>query len=129
MVKQPVTVSWTIHDFTVQPFGSAAPSEDAGFFAVFVDRSPIKPGHTLKDVAKGDRFCETSPDCPDRAYLKQHFVFTTTGTSLRLPQIPNLTSKESVQLHTITVVLMDTAGHRIGESAWQLDLRIPRVGI
>jgi hypothetical protein len=117
-----------MRDFTIEAPGSAPPTRDAGYFAVFVDRPPIKPGATMKDVAKGDRFCEQNPRCPDAAYLHQHYVFTTTKTALTMPQIPNLIgSKETLQLHTITIVLMDTSGHRIGESAWELDVRIPKV--
>lgn len=129
-VKQRFTMSWRMDDFTVKGPGTAAPSRDAGYFALFVDRTPIKPGQTMKAVASGDHFCEESPTCPGRAYLRDRLVFTTTRTSLRLPLIPALANdKQDVQLHTITVVLMDTAGHRIGESAWQLDVRIPKVGV
>ena len=48
----------------------------------------------------------------------------------KLPLIPDLTNtKEKKQLHRITVVLMNTAGHRIGESAWELDVRIPKASL
>lgn len=128
LIKQPITVSWTMKDFTVAAAGTAAPSRDAGYFAVFVDRTPVKPGQTLDAVAHGDRFCQQDPSCPDQAYLKSHQVFTTTATSLKLPRITDVVGdKESIQLHTITIVLMDTAGHRIGESAWQRDVRLRRI--
>ena len=128
-VHQPVTISWTMSDFTVAAQGSQPPSRDAGYFAVFVDKSPIKPGQTLKDVAKGDTACEQDPKCPDRKYLRDHDVYTTTAMSLKfgvLPNVPGDKSKE--QMHTFTVVLLDTSGHRIGESAWELDVRIPKLG-
>ena len=129
-VHQPVTISWTMRDFTVAAQGSRPPSRDAGYFAVFVDRSPVRPGHTLKDVGKGDRFCESDPKCPDRQYLRDHNVFTTTATHLEFPVLPAVAGDKShLQMHTFTVVLLDTSGHRIGESAWELDLRIPRLGI
>ena len=129
-VHQPVTISWTMSDFTIAAPGSQAPTRDAGYFAIFVDETPIRPGHTLKDVAKGDASCEQEPSCPDRAYLRDHGVFTTTATSFKFPVIPNVTGDRShLQLHTFTVVLLDTSGHRIGESAWELDLRIPKMGI
>ena len=55
-------------------------------------------------------------------------MFPTTSTSLRLVQIPTiLGDREKLQLHTITVVLLDTSGRRIGESAWELDVRAHRV--
>jgi hypothetical protein len=129
-VHQQFTVSWRMDDFTVAAPGTGPPSRDAGYFAVFVDKTPIKPGQTMKAVASGDQFCEQSPTCPDRGYLREHLVFTTTGTSLHLPLIPSIVNdKSSLQLHTLTIVLMDTAGHRIGESAWQLDVRLPKLGV
>jgi hypothetical protein len=130
LVGQPVTLSWTISDFTIRAPESGPPSRDAGYFAVFVDRTPIKPGQTLDAVASGDSYCRNDPSCPDREYLRQHQVYTTTRTSLRLPMIPNLAgSDEDEQVHSATVVLLDTSGRRIGESAWQLDFRLHKVGI
>jgi hypothetical protein len=129
-VHVPVTVSWTIRDFSIEGPGSTPPSTSAGYFAVFVDRAPIKPEQTLRVVGNGDPVCENDPKCPDTAYLNAHHVYTTTGTRLRLTQIPTiLGDRERLQLHTITIVLMDTAGHRIGESAWELDVRLPRLGV
>jgi hypothetical protein len=126
-VKQPVTITWHMDDFRIADQGSEPPTRDAGYFAIFVDRSPVKPGKTLKDVVGGDDYCRQNPRCTSRAELRQYGVFTTTDTSYRFPRLPDLLSNdEDVQLHTFTVVLMDTAGHRIGESAWRLELRIPR---
>jgi hypothetical protein len=43
--------------------------------------------------------------------------------------VPNVAGdREKLQQHSITVVLMDTSGHRIGESAWELDVRMARAG-
>jgi len=127
---QPVTVSWTIRDFRIAAEGSEPASRDAGYFALFVDAAPIKPGQTMRAVASGDQACKRDPKCPDADYLAARGVFTTTATSLRLPLIPNVTGdKEKFQQHAITVVLMDTAGHRIGESAWELDFRLPKLGL
>jgi hypothetical protein len=128
LVHAPVTVSWTISDFTVAASGSAPPSRDAGYFAVFVDRAPIKPGESLKAVGKGDPTCEHDPRCPNKAYLNDHRVYTTTQRHLRLPLITDIVGDhETLQLHAVTVVLLDTSGHRIGESAWELDFRMHRV--
>ena len=84
----------------------------------------------MRAIGSGDPVCQNDPKCPDTAYLNSHYVFTTTATRLRLTQIPDiLGDQEKLQVHTITVVLMDTAGHRIGESAWELDLRLRRIGV
>lgn len=128
-VKPPVTITWTMDDFRIAAEGSEPPSDDAGYFAIFIDQTPIKPGHTMDDLAEDDSFCEDSPDCPDELYLANHDVYTTTSKSFEIPLIPNLPeSNEELQLHTITIVLMDTSGRRIGESAWDLEVRIRKVG-
>jgi hypothetical protein len=129
LVQAPFTVRWTMRDFRVAAPGSEPPSDDAGYFGVFVDQAPVKPGQTLDAVASGDTYCEQDPKCPDRAYLRDRQVYETTEPTLRLGRVDTLTNdKSDVQLHAITVVLLDTAGHRIGESAWELDVRMHRVG-
>lgn len=127
LVHAPVTVSWTIDDFTVAGPGSAPASRDAGYFAVFVDRAPIRPGESLKAIGKDDPTCQHDPKCPDKTYLNDHRVYTTTQTRLRLPLITDIVGDhETLQMHAVTVVLLDTSGHRIGESAWELDFRMHR---
>lgn len=129
-VARSFTVTWTMRDFTVAALGSAAPTRDAGYFAVFVDRSPVKPGQTMKSVMGSDQACQRNPRCPTTQQLKDLGIYTTTATSVRINQIGNVSGdKETLQHHYVTVVLMDTAGHRIGESAWELDLRIPKAGL
>ncbi|HEX4654895.1 MAG TPA: hypothetical protein VH274_04055 [Mycobacteriales bacterium] len=128
-VARKFTVSWTMRDFTIAAPGSAPATRDAGYFAVFVDKTPVKPGQTMKSLVSNDAACKLDPKCPDRARLADLGVFTTTNTSFRVTQVANVTGdKEKLQHHYVTVVLMDTSGHRIGESAWELDLRIPKVG-
>ena len=125
----PLTIHWRMSDFTVAAPGSAAPSHRAGYFVLFVDRAPIQPGQTLKEICKSDPFARGDRNCPTSSYLAGHLVFPTTSDSVTLDRVPNVAgSKDRKQLHTFVVVLMDTAGHRIGESAWELDLRLPRIG-
>ena len=130
LVGAPLRVEWRMSGFAVQAEGSAPPQRDAGYFAVFVDRAPIRPDQTMRSVASRDPQCLHTPGCPDPAYLQQRQIYLTTSPSVTLEQIPPLAGDdESIQLHTITVVLMDTAGHRIGESAWEVDVRIRKVGL
>lgn len=118
-VETPLVVSWTMEDFEVLGRGETAPpSEEAGYFGVFVDRAPIKPGKTLADVGKGDKQCEIDPRCPDKTYLNAKGVYTTRQTSITLDYVAPLSSKERIQLHQVTVVLLDSEGKRIGEYAW-----------
>lgn len=123
-VRLPVTVHWTMRGFEVESRGSQPASRNAGYFAVFVDRQPIRPGQSMKAVAKDDPFCANTPGCPDTDYLAERQIYTTTGTSLRLAFINPLPGHPGdAQLHRVVVILMDTAGRRIGESSWELDLR------
>jgi hypothetical protein len=119
LVTEPVTVSWRMRDFTIEAPHSAPPSRRAGYFAIFVDRSPIRPGQTLDAVAHGDRACELDPHCPNPSYLAARQVYTTTHTSFTLHRVAVLTgTADNTQLHDVTVVLLDTSGRRIGESFW-----------
>jgi len=125
----PLTIRWKMSDFTVAPQGSAPPSPSAGFFVVFVDRAPVRPGQSLTSVCKSDPFARGDKNCPTAAYLAGKGIYLTTADQLTLQNIPNLPgNKDKKQLHTFVVTLMDTAGRRIGESAWELDLHMPRTG-
>lgn len=126
LVGLPLRISWTMSDFALQPAGSGPPSRHAGYFAVFVDRSPVRPGQSL--LALADRQCRSTSGCVSGSYLADRGVYTTSSTSITIPQIADVNSYQSTQLHEVTVVLMDTAGHRIGESAWYLDFRMKRQG-
>ena len=128
-VNQPVSVSWAITGFRVAGGGTERPSRQAGYFGVFVDRAPIAPGQTMRAVASGDHICLSDPQCPGADYLAARHVFTTTTPTVTLPRLPDVPGDaEPVQVHRVIVVLIDTGGHRIGESAWELDLRLPQAG-
>ncbi|MHB8341618.1 MAG: hypothetical protein ACYDB7_10645 [Mycobacteriales bacterium] len=124
LVKLPVTLRWTMRDFTVLAPGTAAPSSSTGYFALFVDQAPIRPGQTLRAVASGNNSCLHTPGCPNAAYLADRGVYTTASTSFTLTQVASLNAYQNVQLHTVTVVLLNSAGHRIGESAWYVSFRL-----
>ncbi|HEX3900592.1 MAG TPA: hypothetical protein VHW74_15645 [Mycobacteriales bacterium] len=123
-VKLPVHLAWTMKDFTPAAPGSQPPTKTAGYFAIFVDHTAIKPGQSMRAVAHGDSFCESNPKCPDRGYLAERQIYTTTATSYVLHNVLPITNNdEHVQLHAAVIVLMDTAGNRIGESSWEIDFR------
>jgi hypothetical protein len=118
LVSAPFTLAWR--------FDGTPPAA----FAIFVDRTPIKPGQTLKAVAGGDQTCKAEPTCPDATYLAERQVYMTTTMSLALAQVLPLSSdREGTQLHQATVVVLDASGHRIGESAWTRQFKMRRVAI
>lgn len=128
-VRLPVHLRWSMRDFHVVKPGSAPPAKDSGYFAVFVDRQPIRPGQTMRAVANGDPSCLQSAGCPDASYLAQHQIYLASTTSLTLSQINPFFGRDAGQrLHRIVIVLLDTAGARIGESSWEVDLRITETG-
>ena len=114
LVRLPVAISWKM--------------QGAGRrFAVFVDRAPVRPGQSLTAVA--DRSCRASPGCVTASYLARRGVYAVTGYELTLTQVADVNSYQSVQTHEATIVLLDSAGRRVGESAWYVDFRLRAPGI
>lgn len=123
-VPLPVTVAWDVSDFAVTgPTEHARP--DAGYFAVFIDRSPQPAGEPLAWLAREDAACLSEPDCPDEEWLAQRGVHVTTEASVTLDTVPRR-SDRARDLHEVTVVLLDGTGRRLGESAWSVDLEVAR---
>jgi len=127
LVHLPVTITWTMSDFDVVspgaelPSGHSGDSGDAGYFGVFVDRAPVHPGQTVTSVA--DHLCRVTPGCLTTTYLANRGVYTTTSDSITLTVLSLLNTYQKTQTHEVTVVLLNTAGQRIGESAWYIDFR------
>ena len=128
-VHLPLSLSWTIRDFTPVQRGSEPPSHDRGYFGIFVDRAPVGPGETLESIAHDDTACKRTPGCPDASYLTNRQIYTTTRTRLVLDHVDNLIgSHEHQQLHEVTVILVDSSGNRIGEGAWHVDFWLRQAG-
>lgn len=76
-VTLPMTVRWTARDL--------GPGTR---YAVFVDKTVIKPGETLRAVVpKTDTGCLHDPACPDPAYLARHGVYVTDTTEVVVPRV------------------------------------------
>jgi len=115
-VTLPLTVSWTARDFS-------------GRFAVFVDRAPEPPGKPLSWVARKDHSCRAADGCPDEEYLAARGIYSTSDTHITFDQLPRPSNTKQKERHTITVVLLDQAGKRIGESAFEVDVVVRRKGL
>ena len=124
-VALPLTLDWDIRDFDVVDPGGPV-REDAGYFAVFVDRSPIPPGKPLRWLARKDNSCRTADKCPDAEYLSARGVYTTTETELVLQQLPRTSDDDRRERHRATIVLLDASGARIGESAFEIVFDVER---
>lgn len=127
LVNSPVTLTWRMSDFDVVQAGSSPPTSHAGYFAIFLDRAPVKPGQKLDSLA--DKSCLQTPGCYNAEYLANRNVYTTSSYSFRISEIPQLNSYSKVELHEVTIVLLNSAGQRIGESAWYLDFRLRSQGV
>jgi hypothetical protein len=117
-VTLPVTVSWRVEDFDVPEDGS---------YAVFVDRAPQPPGHTLAWLARNDDSCRSADGCPDVSWFSQRDVFPTTDTELKIERLPASTDDRR-EMHEVTVVLLDADGVRVGETGWTLHVQVARDG-
>jgi hypothetical protein len=114
-VSLPVVIDWEVRDV------------DVDSFAVFVDRAPMPPNETLRWLARKDTTCRADDGCPDQDYLSSRGVYTTTETELVLEQVPRTTDREDrKERHRAVVVLLDSEGRRIGESAFEVAFDVER---
>lgn len=124
-VTLPVKLRWEIEDFEVVPPGTEVRA-GAGFFAVFMDRTPMPPGEDLAWLVRGDESCQRAEGCPDEEYLERLGVYTTTDTELVIDRLQPDNDASGGERHTATIVLLDGAGERIGESAFEVIFDVDR---
>jgi hypothetical protein len=125
-VTLPVTVRWHIEDFNVVDPGSDGSGTDTGYFAVFVDSTPQPPGKTLAWTARKDRSCRVADGCPDAEYLAARNIYSTSKTEITFDQLPRPSDENRKERHSVTIVLLDTQGRRIGESAFNVEFVVKR---
>jgi hypothetical protein len=116
-VTLPITVQWRVEDFHV--------GEDAGSFAVFVDRAPQPPGEPLAWLARNDDSCRVADGCPDERWYAERDVFRTMDLELTIDRLPARTDDRR-EWHEVTVVLIDTHGRRVGETGWTVEFQVER---
>ena len=115
LVKLPMTLRWAVRG-----------SPRAASYAVFVDKAPVKPGRTLRDVVRHDDACKAAGSCLDAQSLASRGVYLTADTSLQLTAVATLASHQTVQVHDAILILLDAAGRRIGEAAWDVQFKLRR---
>ena len=112
-VALPTTIRWTAKDFD-------------GTYGVFVDRAPQPPGETFDWFARRYQTCKPASGCPDPAWFTDRWIFRTSKMSFVLRSVPELTGEEKHQFHDVTIVLLDRQGRRVGESAFGLQIEVPK---
>lgn len=128
-VGLPVTIEWEVSDFHITgPGERPAHGRDAGYFAVLIDRAPQPPGQPLSWHARDDDSCSTARGCPDEEWYAQRQIFTTTDTTFTVAHMATR-GDERRDFHEAVIILLDTDGRRIGESAFavEFELRAARV--
>ena len=116
-VTLPLTVDWDVTDFP----------ED-GSYVAFIDRSPMPPNQTVDWFAKDDETCRPADGCPDEEYLTSRNIFPVDDTQLEIEQLPPPPTDQAKrrEFHEVTVVLLDAAGKRMGESAFTIEFEVVR---
>jgi hypothetical protein len=110
----PLTVTWTVDDYD-------------GYFAVFFDRSPVRPNQNLRSLVPRDDPCRIDDACPDEAWLAAHGVYVTRTTSLTIPNLADRRdSSHAKDRHDLTIVLLDSTGKRQGEAAFSREFIVSR---
>ena len=114
-VTLPLELSWSVEDFV-------------GRFAVFVDRSPMRPGKDVRSlVPREDEVCRANPRCPDENWLSARGVYLTSSPSLVVRSVPDKRSSDrQADRHEVTIVLLDEQGRRQGEGAFIREFRVAR---
>jgi hypothetical protein len=106
-VEVPFTLTWDVRK-------AIAPGHEVSY-AVFVDRTAIKPGRTVKSIVpSSDRNCWADAACPDTAYLARHGVYVVTEPRVTVPRVKPTKEREA---HRVTVVIL-VDGKRDGEGAF-----------
>ncbi|MET7694057.1 hypothetical protein ABZT06_39840 [Streptomyces sp. NPDC005483] len=121
-VRLPFTVDWTMRDFTAVEPGSPVRS-GAGYYAILLDRYPVAPGKSLASLVTNDA-CVGVENCPDAAFLAENLnVYVTSRTSYTINAVPTSGVAHSSS-HFLTVILVDGAGQRMGESSWTVSFTV-----
>lgn len=134
LVRLPVEVRW---EPSRELVADMQDSDGEKFFAVFVDRPPIRGGSDISSFVDSD--CRRTPGCGDEEWFYERGIYFTTGDRVTIDDVDDLrrdSEREDRDLHRATVVVMqraeepelDTAydGTRDGEGAITVEFWVDR---
>jgi hypothetical protein len=127
VLELPATLDWEVTDDALaQRIG------DDVQFGLLMDIDPQPQGESLDYFGRDDPTCRRDPGCPDEQYLRQRGVHVTSETEITFNNLPiapgvDLEGGQS-DIHFATLILLDSSGARLGESAWQITFEIDREG-
>lgn len=99
----------------------------AGYFAVFFDRSPMRPGKPLLSLVPSGDPCREQQACPDAAWLADHGVYVTDKPEIVVERLADKReNNRSKDRHELTIVLLDNEGRRVGESSYHREFIVER---
>ena len=127
-VTLPFEVTWSVEDFEIVGADGSA-SNDAGYFGVLVDTSPMPPGEGPSYYARDDKNCTAATRCPDVAYLADRNVFLTRDTTFPVTALQDfrpIDRPSAPDDHEITIILLNGENRRIGESAFKVEVTVDR---
>jgi hypothetical protein len=94
-------------------------SEGERYFAVFVDRAPIRGGKDISDMV--DQECRRTPGCGDEQWFNDRGVYFTSGNAITIADVDDLRhdrDREVRDLHRATVVVMQRAEEPVLDAAF-----------
>ncbi|MEX2394382.1 MAG: hypothetical protein WD826_07875 [Actinomycetota bacterium] len=127
-VTLPFDVVWSVEDFQVVG-ADGSQRNDAGYFAVLLDASPMPPGEDPAYYARDDGTCNPQTKCPDAAYLADRNVYLTEDTTFPIAALQDtrpVDRQGAPDRHEITIVLLNGRSERIGESAFKVEFTVDR---
>ena len=112
-VSTPLVIRWS----------ARRPLPKGESYAVFVDRPPVSPGHSLRGITGAA--CQRNPACPTIADLNSLNVFITNATFTVVPSVPIFTAHGNrFETHQAIIFYVDSQRRRVGEAAFEVTFRI-----
>lgn len=124
----PFDLRWTAEDFSVVGADGSS-SDDAGYFAVLIDTTPMPPSENPAYYARDDDSCLASQGCPDVTYLAERNVYLTKETIFPVTALTDtrpIDRQSAPDDHEISIVLLNGRSERIGEAVFRVNFTVER---